>query len=143
MRRTLAIIKPDSVEKKVAGLIIDRIEKAGFRIVAMKMMQLSVKAAQGFYAVHTGKPFFDELVAFMTSGACIPMVLEKDDAVDSFRELIGATDPQKAEKGTIRADFATDIGKNAVHGSDSPANATIEINYFFSAEEISRGNIDN
>ena len=141
MRRTLAIIKPDSVEKKVAGLIIDRIEKAGFRIVAMKMMKLSVKAAQGFYAVHTGKPFFDELVAFMTSGACIPMVLEKDDAVDSFRELIGATDPQKAEKGTIRADFATDIGKNAVHGSDSPANAAIEINYFFSAEEISRCNI--
>jgi nucleoside-diphosphate kinase len=136
-QRTLAIIKPDAVEKGVAGEIITRIERAGFRIVAARMLHLSAAQAGGFYAVHTERPFYASLCAFMTRGPVLAMALEADDAIARWRELMGATDPAKAAPGTIRRDFASSIEANAVHGSDSPESAAFEIAFFFSALELS------
>jgi nucleoside-diphosphate kinase len=134
--RTLAILKPDCVRKKLIGEVVSRIEKAGFRIVAMKKMRLSPETAGGFYAVHRGKPFYAGLVEFMSSGPCVPIALEKENAVADFRTLIGATDPAAAAPGTIRKLFADSKGENIVHGSDSPENGEIEIHYFFSSGEL-------
>ena len=131
VERTLSIIKPDAVRKNVIGQILARFEAAGLRIVAARMMHLSRTEAEGFYAVHRGRPFFNDLVQFMTSGPVLVQVLEGDNAIAKNRELMGATDPKKAAKGTIRADFADSIDANAVHGSDSPATARTEIAYFF------------
>lgn len=136
MQRTLSIIKPDAVKKGVIGKIIDRFESNGLRIAAAKKLQLSKEDAKNFYIVHKDRPFYLELVEFMTSGPVVVMVLEGDDAVAKNRELMGATDPKKAQKGTIRADFAESIDANAVHGSDSLENANIEISFFFSNREI-------
>ncbi|WP_139414900.1 nucleoside-diphosphate kinase [Chlamydia abortus] len=136
MEQTLSIIKPDSVGKAHIGEIIAIFEKSGFRIAAMKMSHLSVKEAEGFYAVHKSRPFFQELVDFMISGPVVVMVLEGNNAVARNREIMGATNPQEAAPGTIRAQFGESIGINAVHGSDSLENAAIEINYFFSKVEI-------
>ena len=136
MEQTLSIIKPDIVGKNSIGNVIAYLEKAGLRIVAMKMCHLSKQEAEGFYAVHTGKPFFDPLVRFMTSGPVIVMALEGENAVLRNREIMGATDPKKATPGTIRRDFAETIDENAVHGSDSAENAKIEIAYFFSQLDI-------
>ncbi|MCS7083134.1 MAG: nucleoside-diphosphate kinase [Bacteroidetes bacterium] len=136
MERTLAILKPDCVRRNLIGEVIRRIQEAGFRIVAMKMVRLSKPVAEGFYAVHRGRPFFEELTRFMSSGPCVPMVLERENAIEAFRTLIGATDPAKAEPGTIRGDLATSVGENLVHGSDSPKSAQIEIAYFFSEAEL-------
>ncbi len=134
--RTLAILKPDSVKKNVAGQVLNRIEKAGFRILGLKMVRLTKETAGGFYAVHRGKPFYADLVGFMSSGKCIPLALEKENAVADFRRLIGATDPKDAEPGTIRKDFASSKGENIVHGSDSVENGRMEIAYFFSEKEL-------
>jgi len=136
VERTLSIIKPDAVAKNVIGRIAARFEQAGLRIVAARMMWLSRQQAEGFYAVHRERPFFRDLVEFMTSGPVMIQVLEGENAVHKNRELMGATDPKKAAKGTIRADFAQSIDANAVHGSDSPQNAATEIAYFFPADEI-------
>lgn len=136
MERTLAILKPDCVRKNLIGKVISRITGAGFRIVAMKMTRLTPVTAGGFYDVHRERGFFNDLVAFMSSGACVPIVLEKENAVQDFRTLIGATDPAEAAAGTIRKDFADNKGENIVHGSDSPENARIEIGYFFSGQDI-------
>jgi len=136
LERTLSIIKPDAVEKNVIGRIYSRFEQAGLKIVAARMMHLSRAQAEGFYAVHRDRPFFKDLVDFMVSGPIMVQVLEGDDAVQKNRDLMGATDPKKAAKGTIRADFAQSIDANAVHGSDSAQNATIEIAYFFPALAI-------
>ncbi|MEF9519439.1 nucleoside-diphosphate kinase [Chlamydia crocodili] len=136
MEQTLSIIKPDSVGKAHIGEIVAIFEKSGFRIAAMKMMHLSVKEAEGFYAVHKSRPFFQELVDFMISGPVVVMVLEGDNAVVRNREIMGATNPQEAAQGTIRSQFGESIGINAIHGSDSLENAAIEINYFFSKIEI-------
>ncbi|MBC7185442.1 MAG: nucleoside-diphosphate kinase [Calditrichaeota bacterium] len=138
MERTLAILKPDCVEKHLIGKAIDAIEGAGFRLVAMKLTRLSRPVAEEFYAVHRGKAFFEELVAYMTSGPCVPLVLEAPGAVDKFRQLIGPTDPQKAPKGTLRGDYGESIRRNFVHGSDSPENAAREVSFFFSTEELLR-----
>ena len=137
--RTLSIIKPDAVAKNVIGDIISRFEKAGLRVVAMRMEQLTVGKVSGFYAEHEGKSFFDDLVAYMTSGPCVVQVLEGKNAITLNRQLMGATNPKEAESGTIRADFAQSIDANAVHGSDSPASAIREIIYFFREGEISGG----
>jgi len=134
--RTLAIIKPDAVGKGFSGKIISMIIEAGFKIKAMKMVHLTKSSAEGFYAVHKDRPFFNDLVAYMTSGPCIPISLEKENAVDDYRKLIGATDPAKAEEGTVRKLFAVDIQHNAVHGSDSDENALKEIAHFFSSDEL-------
>ena len=131
IERTLSIIKPDGVEKGVIGQVIARFEKAGLKPVAMRMTHLSKTEAEGFYAVHKARPFFPDLVKFMTSGPVVLMVLEGEGAVAKNREIMGATDPKKAAEGTIRKDFATDIEKNTVHGSDSLENAKIEVSYFF------------
>lgn len=136
MQRTLSIIKPDAVKKNVVGKILSRFEDNGLRIVAMKRMLLSKEQAGAFYAVHKERPFFNDLVEFMTSGPVVISVLEGENAVFKNRELMGATDPKKAEKGTIRADFAESIDANAVHGSDSLENAKIEIEFFFSGLDI-------
>ena len=128
---TLSIIKPDAVKKNVVGKIIARFEEAGLKVVAARMMQLSRKQAEGFYAVHRGRPFFRDLVDFMISGPVLVQVLEGEDAIAKNRELMGATDPKKAAKGTIRADFADSIDANAVHGSDGPETARKEIAFFF------------
>ena len=136
VERTLSIIKPDAVGKNVIGDIVSRFEKGGLRVVAMKMLQLDEKSAGGFYAEHDGKPFFADLMEFMTSGPVIVQVLEGENAIAKNRELMGATNPAEAEAGTIRADFAKSIDANAVHGSDSPASAEREVGYFFSDEEI-------
>ncbi|MEF3194239.1 MAG: nucleoside-diphosphate kinase [Halothiobacillaceae bacterium] len=136
IERTLSIIKPDAVAKNVIGAIYSRFENAGLKIVAAKMMHLTREQAEGFYAVHKERPFFGELVDFMTSGPVMIQVLEGENAVAKNRELMGATDPKKAEPGTIRADFADSIDANAVHGSDSLENAKIEIDFFFKPEEI-------
>ncbi len=137
MERTLSIIKPDAVAKSVIGKIIDRFESNGLRIAAMKKLQLSEQDAGEFYAVHKERPFFGELVEFMTSGPVVVMVLEGENAVAKNRELMGATDPKEAAPGTIRADFAQSIDANAVHGSDSLENAEKEIAFFFAQREIS------
>lgn len=135
-QRTLSIIKPDAVAKNVIGEIESRFEKGGLKIVAAKMLQLSEEKAGGFYAEHKERPFFKDLVGFMTSGPVIVQVLEGEDAIARNRDLMGATNPQEAAPGTIRADFAETIDANAVHGSDSPESAEREIAYFFAADEI-------
>lgn len=135
-QRTLAIIKPDGVSRHVIGEVVQRIEKTGLNIVAMKMIKMVSAEAKGFYKVHKGKPFYESLTDFMSSGPCVVMVLEGDNVIARYRELMGATDYTKAKKGTIRRAFATDIEKNVVHGSDSESSADFEINYFFSASEI-------
>ena len=136
IERTVSIIKPDAVSKNVIGKIYSRFEENGLRIVAAKMKHLSVREAQEFYAVHKERPFYDSLVAFMTSGPVMIQVLEGENAVAKNRELMGATNPAEAAPGTIRADFAESLSVNAVHGSDSLENAAIEIAYFFSQSEI-------
>jgi len=136
VERTLSIIKPDAVGKNVIGEIVSRFEKGGLKVVAMKMLQLDENSAGGFYAEHKGKGFFDDLMEFMTSGPVIVQVLEGENAIARNRELMGATNPEEAAPGTIRADFANSIDANAVHGSDSPTSAEREIAYFFGAEEI-------
>jgi nucleoside-diphosphate kinase len=133
--RTLTIIKPDAVANGYTGKIINQIIEAGFKIIAMKLIHLTEKEAGAFYEVHKERPFYKDLVSFMSSGPCIPMILEKENAVEDFRKLIGATDPQKAEKGTIRNLYAKSIEANAIHGSDSNENAEIESNFFFSRLE--------
>jgi nucleoside-diphosphate kinase len=134
--RTLAIIKPDAVASGVAGRIIAKIEAGGFKILAAKLVRMSFDDAAGFYAVHRQRPFFKSLCTFMTQGPCIPMVLEADNAIQRWRDLMGATDPAKAAAGTIRKEFAASIEANAVHGSDAPETAATEIAYFFNALEI-------
>lgn len=136
VERTLSIIKPDAVSKNVIGQIYSRFEKAGLKIVAARMLFLSHSQAEGFYAVHRGRPFFPDLVKFMVSGPIMVQVLEGEDAIARNRELMGATDPKKAASGTIRADFADSIDANAVHGSDGPETARTEIGFFFPACEI-------
>jgi nucleoside-diphosphate kinase len=136
LERTLSIIKPDAVKKNAIGQILARFEAAGLRIVAARMMHLSRAQAEGFYAVHRQRPFFPDLVEFMTSGPVLVQVLEGDNAIARNRELMGATDPKKAAKGSIRADFADSIDANAVHGSDSADNARVEVAYFFPACEV-------
>ena len=131
IERTLSIIKPDGIEKGVIGKIISRFESQGLKPVAMRLSRLSQAEAEGFYAVHKARPFFNDLVKFMTSGPVLLIVLEGESAVARNRDVMGATDPKKAGEGTIRKDFATDIEKNTVHGSDSAENAKIEIGYFF------------
>ncbi|MGB5171872.1 nucleoside-diphosphate kinase [Eudoraea sp.] len=134
--RTFTMIKPDAVENGHIGAILEKITSAGFKIVAMKYTQLSKRDAQEFYAIHRERPFFDELVSFMTRGPIVSAILEKDNAVEDFRALIGATNPEEAAEGTIRKLFAKDIGENAVHGSDSNENALIEGSFHFSGREI-------
>ena len=135
-QRTLAIIKPDAVGKGAAGKIIARIEDAGFTILAAKLIHMTDAQARGFYIVHKERPFYASLCAFMTQGPCIPMVLEADDAIPRWRDLMGATNPANAAPGTIRKDFAESIEANAVHGSDAPETAAFEIPYFFGGLEI-------
>ncbi len=136
IERTLSISKPDGVEKGIIGRVISRFETNGLKPVAMKMKRLSKAEAEGFYAVHKARPFFASLVEFMTSGPVLLMVLEGENAVVKNRDIMGATDPKKAAEGTIRKDFATDIEKNTVHGSDSPENAKVEVSYFFPEIEV-------
>ena len=136
VERTLAIIKPDAVAAGAAGKILARIEQAGFKVLALKMIRMSFDDAAGFYAVHSARPFFKSLCTFMTQGPSIPIVLEADNAIARWRDLMGATDPAKAAAGTIRKDFASSIEANAVHGSDAVATAAFEIPYFFSNLEI-------
>src|SRR3954464_14205721 len=136
VERTLSIIKPDAVKKNAVGQIMARFESAGLRIVAARMMHLSRAQAEGFYAVHRERPFFRDLVDFMISGPVLVQVLEGESAIAKNRELMGATDPKKAAKGTIRADFADSIDANAVHGSDAPETARTEIAYFFAALDV-------
>lgn len=136
MERTLSIIKPDGVQKNVIGEVVKRFETEGIKIAAMKMIQLSKVQAQGFYEVHKERPFFDSLTDFMTSGPIVVMVLEGDDVIARNRKLMGATNFKDAEEGTIRKDYATDIEKNVVHGSDAPETAAFEIAYFFNGLEI-------
>jgi nucleoside-diphosphate kinase len=133
--RTFTMVKPDAMKKNVQGEIIDRIIKAGFRIVALKMTRLSREKAGEFYEIHKNRPFYEELVAFMSSGPVVAAILEKENAVVNFRQFIGATDPAKAEAGTIRKLYASSVGENAIHGSDSDENAQIESNFFFSGLE--------
>jgi nucleoside-diphosphate kinase len=136
VQRTLSIIKPDAVAKNVIGQIYARFEGAGLKIVASRMAHLSRHEAEGFYAVHKARPFFNDLVSFMISGPVMIQVLEGENAILKNRDLMGATDPKKAEKGTIRADFAQSIDANAVHGSDAPETAAVEIAYFFPASQV-------
>jgi len=136
IERTLSIVKPDGVAQNLVGEVVRRFESAGLRVVALKLVRLDRKGAEGFYHVHRERPFFPSLVEFMTSGPIAPMVLEGDDAIAKVRGIMGATDPAKAAPGTIRKDLASSIEKNIVHGSDAPATATFEISYFFSALEI-------
>ena len=134
--KTLAILKPDCVRKDLVGKVISQIQEAGFKVVAMKMVKLTEDSAKGFYEVHNGKPFFDGLITYMISGPCVPIVLEKENAVEDFRKLIGATDPAKAAEGTIRKLYADSLQENIVHGSDSDENAAKEIAHFFSRKEL-------
>jgi nucleoside-diphosphate kinase len=136
VERTLSIIKPDAVAKNAVGQILARFEKAGLKVIAARMTHLSQRDAEGFYAVHKGRPFFKDLVEFMISGPVMIQVLEGDNAIAKNRELMGATDPKKAAPGTIRADFAQSIDANAVHGSDAPETAAVEIAYFFPSHQI-------
>ncbi len=136
MERTLTILKPDCVRKNLIGAVIDKIERAGFRVVAMKKTRLTKATAGEFYGVHRERPFYGELVEFMSSGPCVPIILEKDNAVADFRKVIGATDPAEADAGTIRQLYADSKGENIVHGSDSAENAAIEASFFFSSEEV-------
>ena len=136
MEQTLAIIKPDAVERRLAGKILERIEAAGFTIRAMKLVRLSVAEAEGFYQVHRHRPFFASLTAFMSSGPAVVLALEAPDAIARWRTLMGATDPAKADPGTIRKDFAASIERNATHGSDAPEAAAFELQYFFAGPEL-------
>jgi nucleoside-diphosphate kinase len=136
LERTLSIIKPDATGRNITGKIIDRIESAGLRVIAQKRLRLSRERAEGFYAVHRERPFFGDLVLFMISGPVVVQVLEGEDAVAKYREVMGATDPQKAAPGTIRKDFAQSIEANSVHGSDAPETAREEIAFFFTDAEI-------
>ena len=136
MERTLSIVKPDGVQKKLIGEVIKRFEANGLRVVALKMVSMDNKEAEGFYAVHRGKPFFESLTTFMSSGPSVVMVLEAEGAIAKTRELMGATDPKQAKEGTLRRQFATNIERNIVHGSDAPETAAIEIKYFFNALEV-------
>jgi nucleoside-diphosphate kinase len=136
MEKTFSIIKPDAVKAGNAGAILSRIEKAGFRIVGLRMRSLTAKEAEGFYHVHKARGFFGELVAFMSSGPCITMVLERENAILGLRDLMGATNPANAAAGTIRKDFAASIEANAIHGSDAPETAAFEISYFFPGIEL-------
>lgn len=136
MERTLAILKPDCVRKALIGEVVRRIQEAGFEVRALQMKRLSKTEAERFYAVHEGRPFFDDLTAFMSSGPCVPIVLEKENAVKDFRALIGATNPAEAEEGSIRGDFADSTGENIVHGSDSVENGKLEASFFFPEHEI-------
>lgn len=135
-QRTLAIIKPDAVARRRAGAILSRIEEEGFEILAMRMRNLSKSDAEGFYGVHRGKPFFEDLTTFMSSGPCIPMVLERVDAIPHWRAVMGATNPANAEDGTLRKLHAENVERNAVHGSDAPETAASEIAYFFPGVEL-------
>jgi nucleoside-diphosphate kinase len=134
--RTFSIIKPDAVKGKKAGAILDRLEKAGFDLVALRLRRLTRAEAEGFYHVHRERPFFGSLTAFMSSGPCVTMVLERDNAIAHLREIMGATDPAKAAPNTIRKDFAASIEANAIHGSDAPETAAFEIGYFFPGLEL-------
>ncbi len=136
MQTTFAIIKPDAVNAGHTGAIIARIEQAGFRIVGMRLQHLSQKEADGFYAVHSARPFFGELTAFMSSGPAVVLALEAPDAIRKWRDLMGATDPAKADAGTLRKEFGTSIGNNATHGSDAPETAAFELGYFFRGLEL-------
>ena len=136
MQRTLSIVKPDGVSRGLIGEVVSRLEKNGLRIVAMKMIHMTKAQAEGFYAVHRERPFFGSLTDFMSSGPAVVMVLEADNAIATYRELMGATNYKEAAPGTIRADFATDIEKNVVHGSDAPDTAAFEIGYFFNSFEM-------
>ena len=136
MNKTLLILKPDVLQRKIAGKILAMIEEDGFTIRRMEVVQLTPERAAEFYKVHEGKPFLPELVQYMTSGPCVPMVLEKADAIPAARKLMGATNPKDAEEGTIRAAFGVDIGTNSVHGSDSPESARTEIPFFFPDEAL-------
>ena len=138
--KTLAILKPDCVRKNLIGKVIAQIQDAGFKILAMKMTHLTEDSAKGFYAIHKERPFFNDLIAYMTSGPCVPIALEKENAVEEFRKLIGATDPAKAAEGTIRKLYAENIQENIVHGSDSDENAAKEISHFFSRKELLENN---
>ena len=135
-QRTLAIIKPDGVSRNLVGAVLSRMEAEELRVVAMKMIKMTKEQAKGFYRVHEGKPFFESVTDFMSSGPCVVLVLEGDDAIRRYRTLMGATDYTKAEEGTIRREFATGIEKNVVHGSDSEETARFEIGYFFNALEV-------
>jgi nucleoside-diphosphate kinase len=136
MERTLSIVKPDGVQKHLIGEVIKRFEEHGLKVIAVKMISMSKKDAEGFYAVHRGKPFFESLTAFMSSGPSVVMVLEGDGAISRTRELMGATDPKQAKQGTLRHQFATNIEKNVVHGSDAPEAAAFEMKYFFNCLEM-------
>ena len=136
VERTLCIIKPDAVERGLVGTILARIQEEGFRLVGLRMLHLSPREAAGFYEVHRGKPFFEGLVDFMSSGPAVVAVLEGEDAIRRYRRLMGATDPSKAEPGTLRALYASSVQRNAVHGSDAPETAAREIAYFFSSLEL-------
>lgn len=133
---TLGILKPDCVRKNIQGKVIAKIQEAGFKILAMKQIRMTKEQAQGFYAVHKGRPFYEELTTFMSSGPCVPMVLQKDDAVTAFRKTIGATDPKEADPGTVRKEFADSKGENIIHGSDSDENAKVEIAFFFTNSSL-------
>ncbi len=137
MQRTLSIIKPDGVRKQVTGKVLAMFEEKGIRIIALKMLHLTKEKAMGFYRVHRDRPFFDSLTTFMSSGPAVVMVLEGDDVINKVRTIMGATDPKKADSGTIRSLYASDIEKNIVHGSDCPESAATEIPYFFPEMEIS------
>ena len=134
--RTLSIIKPDGVSQKVVGRVLSRLETEGFRIVALKVLHMSKAQAEGFYAVHRERPFFGSLTDFMSEGPCVPMVLERENAIAHLRGVMGATDPAKAEEGTIRKMFAENVERNIIHGSDSPESVATEIPYFFNALEM-------
>ncbi|RLC20385.1 MAG: nucleoside-diphosphate kinase [Deltaproteobacteria bacterium] len=134
--RTLSIIKPDGVSRNLVGTVVKRLEEDGLKIVAMKMIRMSKSDAKGFYKVHEGKPFYESVTDFMSSGPCVVMALEGEDAIERYRKIMGATNFKDAEEGTIRREFATDIEKNVVHGSDSQESARFEISYFFSALEM-------
>ena len=136
MERTFAIIKPDAVERGLAGKILSRVEEAGFTIRAMRKQHLTKREAEGFYAVHTERPFFGELTTFMSSGPCILLALEAPNAIGKWRDTMGVTDPAKATPGTLRKDFGESIGRNATHGSDAPETAAFELGYFFRGMEL-------
>ena len=138
LQRTFSIIKPDAVAKNAAGAILTMIQEAGFRILGMKMLEITKKQAEGFYAVHVHRPFFESLTNFMSSGPIVVMVLEKEDAITDYRTLMGATDPAKADEGTIRKKWAANIEKNAVHGSDAEDTARFELSYFFAGYELAK-----
>lgn len=133
---TLGILKPDCVRKNLHGKVIAKIQDAGFKILAMKQIRMTKEQAEGFYAVHKGRPFYEELTKFMSSGPCVPMVLQKEDAVAAFRKTIGATDPKEADPGTVRKEFADSKGENIIHGSDSDENAKVEIAFFFTNSSL-------